>query len=558
MDLLVVNARQAGTPIGAAPVWLSIAGGRVLARGSGDVPGVEARRRVDLGGRVLAPAFVDHHVHLLNIGLSVLNRETDEMLFLDLASASSVEEISEKVAAAAAVLPPERWIFGKGWSQGAWGSGTLPDREPLDRAAPEHPVFLSRVDAHAAWVNAAALGRANVGRETPDPADGEIRRRPGGEPSGVLLERAVEPLLADHPPLDEEILRKAFGAGAAALAAQGLTEVFDAGFLARPGIVALNADLGRMLTTLAAADAAAPLAVRVWLMIPAPSELARQILQRPEEFRRLSARIGVSHLKLFADGALGSRGASLSHPYADDPATRGVVRMSEEEILEWSERAVAAGLDVATHAIGDAAVGRTLAAYERLLESRPSLDPARLRIEHFSYATREDQRRAAALGVVLSIQPNFVLPDDRGRAMEDARLGDRSRLAYAWGELDRAGARLAGGSDYFTDPFAPLFNLHAAATRSNERGRPAEGWHPEQRLTRARALALFTELHAAGGGPPRRRTLQPGELADLVILSADPLQAADAEIAGIRVHATLREGLPTYHDGSLPGLGTPP
>jgi hypothetical protein len=533
---------------------VAIRSGAIAAIGRGTPPAAE--QTVDLGGRVLSAAFVDHHVHLLNVGLSLLRADSGhalggDALYLDLSALASPEAIGAAVAARAAELDPAEWVLGKGWSQGAWGAVELPDRAPLDAAAPDHPVFLTRVDGHAGWANGVALDLAGIDAATPDPPRGRILRRADGVPTGVLLERANEPLLALLPRPTDATIVEAFRRADRAMAALGVTDVYDAGFLTPPGIVGLNDDLGRYLRLLVAADSTPPLATRVRLMIPAPSRLAEAALADPASYRRLSPSVEITHLKLFADGALGSRGGALTEPYKDDPGTSGVPRMTSGEILDWSRRAIAAGLDVATHALGDAAIAATLDAYETLLAEQSELDPGRLRIEHFSVARAEDFERAARLGIVLSIQPDFVYADDEGRTMEAARLGERSARAYAWGRLYRAGARLAAGSDYFTLTGAPMLGFYSAAYRTNEHGLPEGGWHPDERLPAQAAWELFTTLHGPGGGPPKVRRLAAGEPADLVVLSGNPFAAAPAELPKLGVLATLREGVVTFDDGSL-------
>ncbi len=361
-------------------------------------------------------------------------------------------------------------------------------------------------------------------------------------PSGVLLERANELLRPSLPEPSPAEIRRAFRLAAEALAAQGVTEVFDAGFLGLPGVVDLSLDFESYMELLVAADLASPLPLRVHLMVPAPSPLWDRITADPEAFRRLTPRIGVTHVKLFADGALGSRGALLSHPYADDPTTSGVERMTREEIRREAVAALDAGFDVATHAIGDRAVGMALDVYEQILRERPGLPPGRLRIEHFSYAAPEDFDRAAALGVVLAVNPDFVAPDDHGLAMEDARVGDSSDRVYALGRLAAAGAHLAFGSDYFTAPAEPLLGFYAATTRRNGNGLPDDGWHPAERLPRLESLRIQTRLWPAGGGGPERGGLAVGGRADLVVLTGDPLAVEDSAILGIGVEATIADG----------------
>ncbi len=342
-------------------------------------------------------------------------------------------------------------------------------------------------------------------------------------------------------------IRHAFRLAAEALSAQGVTEVFDAGFLGLPGIVDLSLDFERYLELLVEADLEAPLPLRVHLMVPGPSPLMAKIAADPGRYRELTPRIGVTHVKLFADGALGSRGAWLSHPYADDPTTHGIERMSREEIKQEASSALDAGFDVATHAIGDAAVELALDVYAEILAERPELPTGRLRIEHFSYAQQEDFARAAALGIVLAVNPDFVAPDDHGLAMEDARVGvDNSDRVYALGRMAAAGARLGFGSDYFTAPAEPLLGFYAATTRQNGNGLPADGWQPGERLTRIDSLRIQTRLWPAGGGGPERGALAVGGRADLVVLTADPLAVEPSAILAIDVEATFLAGSMTF------------
>jgi predicted amidohydrolase YtcJ len=259
----------------------------------------------------------------------------------------------------------------------------------------------------------------------------------------------------------------------------------------------------------------------------------------------------VTHLKLFADGTLGSRGAALRHPYTDDPHTTGVPRMTAREIEGWTARALDAGLDVATHAIGDAAVAATLDAYERVLAGRPRVAPRRLRIEHFSYAAPADLERAARLGVLIVVQPGFVGPDASGRTMEDARLGtERVSSVYAFGSLARRGATLAGSTDEFAAPEPFFRHVHAAATRRSPAGDPPGGWQPENRLSRLDSLRLFTRLCPRGGQAPTA-WLAPGAAADWIVVSADPRHVPDGDLLGLRVHRTVRGGAVVFDDGSL-------
>ena len=223
--------------------------------------------------------------------------------------------------------------------------------------------------------------------------------------------------------------------------------------------------------------------------------------------------------------------------------------MTAQAVIAEAVAALDAGLDVATHAIGDAAVDMALDVYEEILRERPQLRPERLRIEHFSYAKPEDFDRAAALGIVLSVNPDFVAPDDHGLAMEDARVGvESSERVYALGRLAAAGARLAFGSDYFVAPAQPLLGFYSATTRQNGNGLPVDGWHPDERLPRIESLRIQTRLWPPGGGAPERGGLAVGGRADLVVLTDDPLSVEASAILGIDVEATFLDGAITHED----------
>jgi hypothetical protein len=534
-------------PTQPAPEALAVRGGKILAIGTlHEVrTAVGADDEFDLQGRALLPSLKDHHVHVLNVGFAALNRARNEALFLDLTSARSADEVARRVAERAANVPPGAWIFGNSWNQRLWGTEALPTHHPLTEAAPRHPVMLIRVDAHCAWINAAALAAAGITRETPEPYGGAILRLGDGSPSGILLERAAELVLEKSPQPTDDVIRDALRAGAHLLAAQGITDVYDAGFLPFPGIVAMNVPLERTMDLLLALDAAEPLPISINLMVPWPTTLAEAVLagRWPLAIR---PRVRITHIKLFADGAMGSRGAALSRPYADDPSMQGVFRMSAEEIREVTQRTINAGLDVATHAIGDAAVRRVLDVYEEILKANPGLNPRRLRVEHFSVAQPADIARAVRLGVLLSIQPGFIIPDADGRIMEDHRLGTNySEEVYPWATLEEQGAVLAGGSDDFTYPHHPLWGFYAAATRKNSAGQPVEGWHPAEKLSRQSSLRLFTDFFTQGG-VVARGMLRKGAAADFIILSVNPLTVEESRILSLNVHATYSAGRATF------------
>jgi predicted amidohydrolase YtcJ len=531
---LVLTAGEIITLDSPSPSTVAIGNGRIVAVGDSSLvtDAGPVARVVRLEGAVIAPALIDHHVHQFNVGLALLSDRDRGRLLLDLGGVTSLGEVARRIKARATTAPPGAWIVGGGWSQAAWGTQALPINEVLNAAAPDHPVYLARTDGHAGWLNARALMLAGITAATLDPYGGSISRDRSGAPTGILLERANELVTPLVPALSDQDVMAAFRLGAEALAARGVVEVYDAGVLPLPGLVALNTDFGRYLALLRRADSLEAIPLRVNLMVPAPSALADSLLASADTNRALSPRLRITHLKLFADGALGSRGAALTHPYADDPTTRGVPRMTTDEITALSLRAMDAGLGVAIHAIGDEAVQRALDACERVIEQRPGLDPGRLRIEHFSYAREQDFGRAVRLGLVLSIQSSFnsaVTDNPTFGAMRVGAANDPR--VYAWNRLERMGARLVEGSDYFTRPGLPLAGFVAALTLHNAVG---EG-RPD-----AEARLVAYRMGAVPGG------IRPGAPADLVILSGNPLTVARDSLTAIEVLATINNGRVTW------------
>ncbi len=523
---------------------LAVADGRIIALGTRE----ELRklcdsstREVNLAGRVLLPSLKDHHLHLQAVGFSLLNMKRGGKLFLDLSTARSEMEMVERVVARAAATPTGSWIVGSAWNENYWDGMRMPTHHALSEALPNHPAFLVRVDSHSALVNSAAMRLAGITRDTPDPYGGEIRRMPDGSPSGMLIERAVE-LVLDHMPIPaDDIVREATLLAARSLASRGYTEIYDAGIMHFPGLVAMNSPMERWLGILREVDESDVLPINVNIMVAWPSAVAEDVLSGAVN-RQMSQHVRYTHLKLYADGAFGSRGALMSEPYSDDPGNTGISRMTEEEMFEQSKRAIAVGLDVAIHAIGDVAVTRVLNVYERLLKDDKSIAPRRLRLEHFSVATAADIKRAARLGILIVAQPGFVWPMPNGRCMEDYRLGaERVKRAYVWRTLLDLGAQIAGSSDDYGAPPHALWNYYAAVTRKNPEGVPREGWQAQECITRAESLRLFTRW-AGAGGEWYGGKLVPGAPADLVVLSANPPTVADNAILDIEVHATLREG----------------
>jgi predicted amidohydrolase YtcJ len=400
----------------------------------------------------------------------------------------------------------------------------FPVHQALSAAVPRVPVVLERADAHAVLVNGAAMAARGLTRDAAAPPGGEILRDGRGEPTGLLVD-AAQALVAPPPRTPAE-RRRALSLAQEACLAAGVTSLHDAGSPAEA------------LALFREAAAAGALTVRLHAMVEGLSGMRAQGRSEPAADGGFLA---VRAAKLFADGALGSRGAALLEPYADDPATAGLLLASPEEVLEAARHALAHGFQLCTHAIGDRANRLVLDAWERARSERPGARDPRPRLEHAQVLHPDDLPRLARLGVIASVQPCHA-PSDRPWA--GARLGPaRLRGAYAWRSLLAAGARLAAGTDAPIEPLSPVANLHAAVTRQDAAGQPPGGFDPGERLTREEALRAMTlDAAFAAFAEGWRGSVTPGKVADLVVLSRDPMAVTDDELRRLRVDATVVGG----------------
>lgn len=487
---------------------------RILRRGDPEPRPQPGDFRLDAKGRTLLPGLIDAHGHVMALGEGALH--------VDLSGTRSLEEALEAVRAHAAANPARKWILGRGWNQVSWGLGRFPTAAELDRAVADRPVALSRVDGHALWVNSAALKAAGITAATRDPAGGRIERGPGGAPAGVLVD-AAEGLVTRHiPPATPAEQEAALAKALEIMARVGLTGVHDMGTTPEAWrLYRMFGDEGRLsarITAYAAGieamEAIAPLRPTPWLY---------------------DDRLRLVGVKLYGDGALGSRGAWLKAPYSDDPRNTGLRFHDDARLRNLISRANFLGFQVALHAIGDAANAQALDAFA---ETRPTYgDALRNRIEHVQVVDVADLPRFAQLAIVASVQPTHATSD---KAMAADRVGEaRLAGAYAWAALIDSGARVAFGSDFPVEPPEPLFGFHAAVTRQDREGQPPGGWRPEQKVTRAQALAGFTSWAAwAGHADTRVGRLAPGLWADFVLLDGDPMAAPEGDIWRIGVVET--------------------
>ncbi len=522
-DLLVFNGpihtMDRGQPVVEA---LLIRAGRIVARGALEALRSRAphARTLDLAGRAAFPGFEDAHLHLCMHGASLTQA--------DLAGALTLQEALDRARQAAARLPEAEWLLGGGWDHNLWPQAAPPTRHDLDRALPTRPVALDSKDRHSLWVNSLALRLAGIGAGTPDPLGGRIWRDASGEPTGIFSESARQLVTAAIPEPGEAARREAARAALADCARLGITAVHSC-----EGPDAFYA--------LARLEQAGELTARVWHMLPLRALEAAAGCGLVTGYG--SERLRIGHVKMFADGALGSATAEMLAPYESRPDDRGVAATDTPTLLEAVRFAARHGLASAIHAIGDGANRRVLDIYAQVAQELSGA-PLRQRIEHVQLLSPEDLPRLAALGVIASMQPLHATQD---RVMAERQWGARCRTAYAWRSLLASGARLAFGTDAPVETLSPLLSLYAAVTRRSADGVPTDGWYPGQRLTLGEALHAYTLGAAyAAYGEGSRGSLAPGKLADLVVLSHDILAQPPEALLEAHVEMTMVGGEIVY------------
>jgi predicted amidohydrolase YtcJ len=489
----------------------------------GDRPTREIEYRVDGEGRVVVPGFVDSHLHLMGLGLGTL--------VLDLSQTNSLDEALSRIAAYAAAYPDRPWIIGSGWNQERWGLVRFPTAAELDQVVADRPAWLERVDGHAGWANSKALEAGGVTSSTANPAGGRIERIAGSRlPAGVLVDAATALVANAVPPPLPEDRDLALHNAQRLLLRHGITAVADMGTSVVDWMTFRRAgDAGRLqVRIMSYADS-----VETMLLIggPAPTQWLYQ------------DRLRLNGVKLYLDGALGSRGALLNADYADDPGNRGLPQLSGTQLRNLMSRAALDRFQVAIHAIGDAANREALYAIEELSEDYTG--DRRWRIEHAQIVDPADLSRFGQHGIIASMQPVHQTSD---MMMAESRLGtDRLGGAYAWRSILQAGGQLAFGTDAPVEPVDPLAGLAVAISRTDAAGQPFGGWRPEETISREQALAAYTAGAAyAGFAEGRFGRLAEGERADFVMLSADPLMASPSQMRDITVLETWIGGQRVY------------
>ena len=539
-DLIVTNARiytvDQSRPTAEA---MAVRGGKVQFTGSSR--GALALRGpntqvVDLGGRTVIPGMTDAHAHFLGLGEALRD--------VDLTGTRSYDEVIARVVARAASTPAGSWIVGRGWDQNDWGNTAFPTHEKLSAAVPNHPVYLTRVDGHAGLANALAMQKANVTAASQDPSGGRIERAAGGAPTGVFVDNAQGLVGRVIPDLTPAEVRQALVAAMAEMNRWGLTGIHDAGAGRRT--IDLYEELAR----------SGALSVRTYAMISGDSSAIAHYFARGPQSALHDGRLWIRSVKLYSDGALGSRGAALLDPYNDEPGHSGLLVTAPARIQQIAELGLRRGFQINTHAIGDRGNRLVLDAYEAALRQVPVADH-RFRVEHAQILAPDDIPRFAELDVIPSMQAVHQTSD---MYWAGNRLGDTRLLgAYAWRSLLDTGVPVPNGSDFPVEAVNPLLSFHAAFTRQDASNFPVGGWFPAQRMTREEALESMTIWPAyAAFQEDVLGSLTPGKYADFVVLDQDIMRVAPESVLATKVLATYVGGKAVYRAKGTAAEGTAP
>lgn len=488
-----------------------------------EITSSEADTKIDGKGATLLPGLIDAHGHVGNHGLLLQS--------VNLIGSTSEAQATQRVRSFIQQQPHQDWIQGRGWNQVLWPGKTLPTHHALDALGPDRYILLKRVDGHAIWVNGAVLQKAGIDKNTPDPQGGQILRDAQGNATGVLIDNAIQLATDIIPSVEDAAMTRRLQRAMTDLASYGLTSVHGARTTAQyvRAYQALNSRQGMPIRIYGMLDMLDPDIDRY---------LEQGPLIDPEHM------LDIRSVKISADGALGSRGAALFEDYSDAPGHRGLLLLDDVQLEHHMSRAMQAGYQVNTHAIGDLTNDRVLDYYARLIKQYDTRQ-LRHRIEHAQVLRPEDIQRLAPMHVIASIQPTHATSDMN---MAGDRLGDeRLAGAYAWKQLLDSGAHLAGGSDFPVESPNPFFGLHAAVSRQNHEGKPAGGWLPREKLSREAALSLFTEDAAYAAHQEKfLGRLLPGYYADFILVRDDYFSVPEADIWKNKVLATYVAGKQVY------------
>lgn len=531
-DLIIQHAKiWTGNPAEPEATAVAVLNGRIVAVGADS--GIENWKGprthvVNGGGRRLLPGFNDAHVHVFDGGMS--------LEAVQLNDAQSNAEFVRRIAAYASHAPKGEWIRGGEWDETKWSPADFPTRQQIDAVTPDNPVAIDRYDGHSVLLNSRALALTGITRATPDPPGGVIVRDASGEPTGALKDAAETAVERVIPPPSSELRRRVIAHALREAASHGVTSMQN---------MAAEYDT---LETLREFLNEGRLTARIYIAPPIAKVEDQARLGVGRAFGGPMLRIGA--LKTFADGSLGSHTAYFFEPFLDQPDKRGILSedmQPAEKIRGWMMRADEAGLQLCTHAIGDAGISAVLDLYTEIQREHGVRD-RRWRIEHAQHMAAKDFDRFAALGVIASVQPYHAIDD--GRWLEP-RLGhERASRTYAFRTFMDRGVRLAFGTDWPVAPLNPMLSLYAATTRATLDGKNPGGWFPEQKLTIREAIAAYTMGSAYAEFQDREKgSIETGKLADMVLLSEDVLAIPAERLRQVAVLATWVGGVQVYDAG---------
>ncbi|WP_396201593.1 amidohydrolase [Gemmatimonas sp.] len=519
-DLIVTNARVY-TADDARPLVeaFAVRDGRIAFVGSQREAAVlrgPNTRVVDAGGRTVIPGMVDAHAHFSGLAQTLRS--------VDLTGTNSLAEVIARVVAKSTSVPKGTWITGRGWDQNDWGVTDFPTHEALTAALPDHPVLLERVDGHAMYANMAAMKVAGVTAASKAPVGGQIIKDAKGNPTGVFVDNASNVLEEKVPAPTAAEYKSALKEAIALMHSWGLTGMHDAG-------------ASRMaIDTYEELAKAKELNLRLYVMISDDKAALDHYFAKGPQSALYDGQLWVRAVKLYADGAMGSRGAALLEPYSDDPNNSGLLKSTQEHIRDVAERGLKAGFQINSHAIGDRGNRVVLDAYEQALKTVPTADH-RFRVEHAQILHYDDIPRFAQLGVIPSMQASHQTSDMYwiGKRLGPTRLYG----AYPWQSLLQTGVVIPNGSDFPVEQVNPLISFHAAIARQDARDWPAGGWFPEQKMSREDALRSMTIWPAyAGFQEASMGSLTAGKFADFVILDTDIMRVPSEMVMKARVVST--------------------
>lgn len=546
-DMVLIHARV--YTLNASKPWaqaVAVRDGKLLAVGSDEEIlkfRASSTKVVDAKGRLVLPGITDCHVHFLDGSFSLEQ--------INLEDAKSLDEVLRRLKAYAEAHPRDAWVLGRGWSYPLFPPSGLPDKKYLDKIIPDRPAYMEGFDGHTWWANSKALEAAHITKDTANPVGGEIVRDPAtGEPTGAIKEDAADGLIRRAIPVpSSEAKLEALRRGLHHANELGITRVHVMGGV-NPG----EGDVGEigLLDELLKRD---QLTVRFYVAYRLdPPELTQQQLQRIEEVREKYHNDWLSGgvVKFFLDGVIETHTAAMLAPYADDPSQSGSLLWEPEKYRSFVAELDRRHIQICTHAIGDRAIRLALDSYENASRVNGTTD-ARHRVEHIEDASAADIPRFGKLGVIASMQPLHAYPDDDTLGVWAPRLGaERAQRGWAWNSIQRGGGVLAFGSDWPIVTLSPWPGIQNAVTRQTTEGKPQGGWIPTERISLEEAIKGYT-LNAAYAGHREKQegSLEPGKLADLIVVSQNLFEVQPSKLGQTEVLLTVVNGRIVFDSGKL-------